>query len=59
MRRWLVVLSLLGVVAVWAVRLAVELSQPPEESQAGLAPDWPWWSMSRALEEEGLVPPPV
>lgn len=60
MQRWLVLLSLLGAVAAWAVRLAVELSKPPELLQDGPAPDWePWWTMSRALDEEGLVPPPV
>ncbi len=60
MKRWLVAVSLLGAAVVWARRTWLELTKPLEEFQAGLAPDWdPWWTMSRALEEEGLLPPPV
>jgi hypothetical protein len=61
MKRWLVVVSLLGVVVAWAWRLAREFSQPPPHliHVAGWGDDEPWWTLSRAMEEEDLVPPPV
>ena len=64
-RKWLVGLLLLGVVAAWAWRLVREISQPPPHliHGAGWGDDEPlppkWWTLSHAMEEEGLVPPPV
>jgi hypothetical protein len=61
-RKWLVGLLLLGVVAAWAWRLVREISQPPPHliHGAGWGDDEPLpQGLEQWMEKEGLVPPPV
>jgi hypothetical protein len=63
-RRWLVAVSLLGVLALWARRTWLELMKPLEDlvMQPGF-PGSPLWSPRDVLQDEDGVlawmPPPV